>query len=188
MKYEVLIVREMFLNEPETARRKKSFIYFIRDMGVLATKEGWRVTGLACVAGGICVRVLYCFCGGVTPAHPASFAGYDKLPDDQTQPTLEMTPGFKPFTARQINHFCILGFLIKRQKSDKHCKLITDVICALCFSAGGARMFSQAMSSLLSLNFPFKVNTPLLTSNAKATEGDEVGRSVGGCFQSRWLG
>ena len=138
MKYEVLIVRKMFLNEPETARRKKSFIYFIRDMGVLATKEGWRVTGLACVAGGICVRVLYCFCGGVTPAHPASFAGYDKLPDDQTQPTLEMTPRFKPFTARQINHFCILGFLIKRQKSDKHCKLITDVICALCFSAGGA--------------------------------------------------
>ena len=69
MKYEVLIVRKMFLNEPETARRKKSFIYFIRDMGVLATKEGWRVTGLACVAGGICVRVLYCFCGGVTPAH-----------------------------------------------------------------------------------------------------------------------
>ena len=61
MKYEVLIVRKMFLNEPETARRKKSFIYFIRDMGVLATKEGWRVTGLACVAGGICVRVLYCF-------------------------------------------------------------------------------------------------------------------------------
>ena len=93
MKYEVLIVRKMFLNEPETARRKKSFIYFIRDMGVLATKEGWRVTGLACVAGGICVRVLYCFCGGVTPAHPASFAGYNKLPDDQTQPTLEMTPG-----------------------------------------------------------------------------------------------
>ena len=39
-------------------------------------------------------------------------------------------------------------------------------------------MFSQATSSLLSLNFPFKVNTPLLTSNAKATEGDEVGRSV----------
>ena len=46
------------------------------------------------------------------------------------------------------------------------------------------RMFSQAMSSLLWLNFPFKVNT----SNVKATEGDEVGRSVGRCFQSRWLG
>ena len=106
---------------------------------MLATKEGWRVTGLACVAGGICVRVLYCFCGGVTPAHPASFAGYDKLPDNQTQPTLEMTPGFKPFTVRQINHFCILGFVIKRQKSDKHCKLIPDVICALCFFAGGGR-------------------------------------------------
>ena len=96
---------------------KKSFIYFIRDMGVLATKEGCRVTGSACVAGGICVRVLYCFCGGVTPAHPASFAGCDKLPDDQTRPTLEMTPGFKPFTARQVNHFCILGFVVRNVPS-----------------------------------------------------------------------
>ena len=30
-------------------------------------------------------------------------------PDDQTQPTFEMTPGFKPFTTRTVLH-CVFNF------------------------------------------------------------------------------
>ena len=140
MKYEVLIVRKMFLNEPETARRKKSFIYFIPGHGRAGNKRRVESDWLSLRSWrDLCESAsAVLFLRRSNPCASRQLRSYDKLPDDQTQPTLEMTPGFKPFTARQINHFCILGFLIKRQKSDKHCKLITDVICALCFSAGGA--------------------------------------------------
>ena len=40
MKYEVLIVRKMFLNEPETARRKKKFHLLYPGHGRAGNKRG----------------------------------------------------------------------------------------------------------------------------------------------------
>ena len=43
-------------------------------------------------------------------------------PDDQTQPTFEMTPGFKPFTKKLVIYYNITAILCK-----SFCDVITRV-------------------------------------------------------------
>ena len=117
MKYEVLIVRKMFLNEPETARRKKKFHLLYPGHGRAGNKRGVESDWLSLRSWRDLCESAVLFLRRSNPCASRQFAGYDKLPDDQTQPTLEMTPGFKPFTARQVNHFCILGFVVRNVPS-----------------------------------------------------------------------